>query len=236
MLQKKAFAMAAIAIFIGFSLTSCGQSSQGQNSNQSQSSRWSSDSVLNQMIDLSILKEWGYYGDSDSDDLQVVDFRSKDQSASPRKLLSAKPDKCLPLAIFLEASSKTQADYLLIQNVSDRDLLPSKSMMFNLFTFSSSELAKKQFDGIKAIAGECGLYVAQFADENIDRDLWPRAEIEENSIRAYNAEYGEANSIQLVGDVIYSLWFSENENLSRSKETLGLAEEIIKAKILQKSS
>lgn len=230
MFQKKAFAMAAIGIFIGFSLTSCGQSSEGQNSNKSQSTRWSSDAVLDQMIDLRTLKDWGYYDDEDSDDLKVIDFKSKNQSNTQRELLSAKPEKCLPLAIFLEQSSKTLADYLLVQNVSD-SILPKKSMIFNLYTFSSPDLAQKQFANMKKVAGECGLYLAQFEDENLDRDLWSRAEIQGDYIRAFNTEYDEANSIHLVEDVIYVLYFLDYENLSGAKKTLSLAEEIISAKI-----
>ena len=235
MLQKKGFAMAAMALLVSASLTSCGGSSQGQNSNQNQSTRWSSDSVLDQMIDLSILKEWGYYDDAESDDLKVIDLKSKNQSDARRELLTAKPEKCLPLAIFLEQSSKTLADYLLIQNVSDSSLLPKKSMIFNLYTFSSPDLAQKQFESMKKVAGECGLYVAQFADKNIDRDLWSQVETQGDYIRAFNPDYDEANSIHIIEDVIYVLYFLDFENLPGAKKTLSLAEELISAKILKVS-
>jgi hypothetical protein len=235
MFQKKIILTVAIGLLITFSLTSCGGSSEGQRDNQTQSTRWSSNSVLDQIIDLSILKDWGYYNDADSDDLKVIDLKSKDQGDTPRKLLSAKPEKCLPLAIFVEQSSKTLADYLLIQNVSDSSLLPEKSMIFNLYTFSSPDLAQKQFASMKKVAGDCGLYVAQFADENIDRDLWSQAEIQGDYIRAFNPDYDEANSIHLIEDVIYVLTFADYENLSGAKKTLRLAEEIITAKISQKS-
>ena len=214
-----------------FLLVSCGNSSKDSSGKQVQGEVWNSQSVLDLMIDLKTLKTWGYYDDSASDDLKVVDFKSENSLTDLKVLKSVKPEVCLPLGIFLEQSSLTQADFLLIQNVSDSSILPKKSMIYNAFVFNSVELAMKKFEDLKKVASDCGLYVAQFADENIDRDLWSSTENEENSVKALNTEYDEANLIGINNNVIYILYFMEYENLNGAKEKLNLARQIINSNI-----
>ena len=52
---------------------------------------------------------------------------------------------CLPLAVLLEDSPDSGARYLLKQNHSDSDSLPSMSMIFRIFAFDSEEESKKAF-------------------------------------------------------------------------------------------
>jgi hypothetical protein len=208
-------------------VSACGQSGSSQEQSTDSNKTWSEDAVFQQAIDLSTVKEWGYFDNSYSDKTEVVDFENNGNIETP-ELVSVKPVDCLPLAVLLEDSPDSGAKYLLKQNHSDSDTFPSQSMIFRIFVYDSEEKSKKAFEAVKPIATKCGNYIANRSDEVFSRDLWQEATlVNDDLIEAVNLEYDEANALGRLGSAIYYIYFLNFEKMEKSKDHLQKAITIV---------
>jgi hypothetical protein len=214
-------------LLIAILVSACGQSGSSQEQSTDSNKTWSKDEVFQQAIDLSTVKEWGYFDNSYSDKTEVVDFEN-DKNIGTSQLVSVKPVDCLPLAVLLEDSPDSGAKYLLKQNHSDSDTFPSQSMIFRVFVYDSEEKSKKAFEAVKPIATKCGNYIANRSDEIFSRDLWQEANlINDDLIEAVNSEYDEVNALGRVGSAIYYIYFLNFEKMEKSKSDLEKAITIV---------
>lgn len=214
-------------------ISSCGQSGTSSVQNINSNKIWSEDEVFQQTIDLGIVKGWGYFDNSYSDKTEIVNFANKNEIGSSG-LVSVKPTECLPLAVLLEDSSDSGAKYLLKQNYSNSDVLPSQSMIFRIFTYDSEDKSKKTFEAVKPIASRCGNYIAKFTNDVFSRDLWQEATVvNEDLIEAFNSEYDEANALGRVGSAIYYIYFLNYKKMGKSKSDLEKAIAVIKENLVK---
>ena len=225
--MKKSWLKLISFFLIAFLVSSCGQSGSSQEQNSDSMKIWTEDEVFQQVIDLSVVKGWGYFDNSYSDKTEIVNFvNNKDTKTS--ELISINPNNCTPLAVLLEDSPDSGAMYLLKQNHSDSDALPSQSMIFRIFAYESEIESKKAFEAVKPIASTCGNYIAKHTNEVYSRDLWQEATfVNDDLIQAFNSEYDEANALGRVGSAIFYIYFLNYEKMEKSKGDLEKAITIV---------
>ena len=227
MRMRNSWYRASSIFLITILVSACGQSGSPQEQSTDSNKTWSEDEVFQQAIDLSIVKEWGYFDNSYSDKTEVVDFENG-KNIGTSQLVSVKPVDCLPLAVLLEDSPDSGVKYLLKQNHSDSDALPSQSMIFRIFAYESEIESKKAFEAVKPIASTCGNYIAKHTNEVYSRDLWQEAIfVNDDLIQAFNSEYDEANALGRVGSAIFYIYFLNYEKMEKSKSDLEKAITIV---------
>jgi hypothetical protein len=220
-------------IFITLLISSCSKSENSQKQVDDTSKIWSSGEVFQQAIGIETVKSWGYFDNSFSDKTEIVNFKESIK-LNNSQLQSVKPLECLPLAVLLEDSPDSGATFMLKQNHSDSDVLPSKSMMFRIFAYDSENEAKQVFEDAKSLANNCGNYMAQYKDEVYTRDLWKSAElVDDNLIRAFNSEYDEANALGREGSAIYYFYFLNFEKMEKSKSDLEEAIALVRGNLVK---
>lgn len=225
--MKKSWLKLISFFLIAFLVSSCGQSGSIQEQNSDSMKIWTEDEVFQQVIDLSVVKGWGYFDNSYSDKTEIVNFvNNKDTQTS--ELISVNPNNCTPLAVLLEDSPDSGAMYLLKQNHSDSDAFPSQSMIFRIFAYESEIKSKKAFEAVKPIASSCGNYIAKYTNEVYSRDLWQEATfVNDDLIQAFNSEYDEVNALGRVGSAIFYIYFLNYEKMEKSKSDLEKAITIV---------
>lgn len=187
--------------------------------------KWNREVVFNQSLEISKLKEWEYYGIG-NEEIKIEDFTDPNRSQI-KDLIGVKPVECLPLAVLIENSPESKAQFSLKQSHQDSSF-PDKAMTYQLFVYESSSKAREMFDSVKSVANDCGIYTANYITDSYSQDLWKSAEMRDaNLLLAYNTEYDEANAIGLIGSAIYTLYFLDFENLSDAKITLNEAIEVV---------
>jgi hypothetical protein len=212
-----------------FAVVGCGTSQDSNgitNANSTSETRsWTREDVFNQSLDITKIKEWGYYGNA-TEEIQITDYNEINRSQL-KDLIGVKPTECLPLAALIENAPQSEAEYSLRQDHKDSSF-PDKAMTYQVFFYESATKAVNVFDSVKNIVKQCGTYTANYLADTYSQDLWSSAEISEAGlIRAYNPEYDEANAIGQVGSVIFTLYFLDFEDLIDAKSTLEEAIEIV---------
>ena len=204
---------------LALSLVFAGCSSTDPNSNSNQQEKvqnWTSSSLLNQSIDLSVIKKWGYFGSANTSMIDVESFLEPARDTS-KDLIGTRPSDCEPIGALFATDPKTGADYVLFQKESDQYLLASKTMIYTLFAFSDPKKATLQYEKIKEVANNCGSFT-QIRSSSADvSDNWASMELgQDNVLRAVNSEYSRAYAIGLSGSAIFLLVFIE-DSLGGSK-------------------
>jgi hypothetical protein len=200
-------------------LTGCSSTNQNSNSNpQEKAEIWTSSSLLNQSIDLSVIKKWGYFGSANTSIIEVRNFLDTTRDAS-KDLVSTRPSECEPIGALFATDPKTGADYVLLQSEANQIALASKTMIYTVFAYSDPKKATLQYEKIKEVANNCGSFTQIRSSRATISDNWGTIELgQDNVLRAEHSELPMADAIGLSGSAIFLLVFIA-DNLTNAKAT-----------------
>ena len=204
---------------LALSLVFAGCSSTDPNSNSNQQEKvqnWTSSSLLNKSIDLSVIKKWGYFGSANTSEIDVRSFLEPARDTS-RDLIGTRPSECEPIGALFANDPKTGADYVLLQKESNQIVLASKTMIYTLYAYSDPKKAMLQYEKIKEVANNCGAITQIRSSQASISDNWETIELgQDNVLRAVHSDYPMADAIGLSGSAIFLLVFIA-DNLTNAK-------------------
>jgi hypothetical protein len=226
----------SVLVISALLLTGCSPSQEvAPEEDAEESIAWNSSLLLNQAIDLSMIKKWGYFGGDNTTTIEVDDFKDPSRNTS-KDLVATKPVECEPIGALFAGSPKSGADLLLTQNQSNAYLLPSKTLLYNLHAYSSTSKSLLMFEKIKAVADMCGSFLQMRSSKANTSDNWDSVEIgSDNVIRATHRDLPVAYAIGQIQSTIFFLVIIE-EKLSSAKDKIEEAITFVSTSLAAKQS